>query len=83
MADVLIFLIDNGRPPMVRCRTSRGGGVGGWVGSGWGSENLSLTFVLGTLEAGKHDVNNVNNVKCSITVSIGEELRELSPREET
>ena len=59
-------------------------GWGGRVGSsGWGSENFSLTFVLGTLEAGKHDVNNVNNVKCLITVSIGEELRELSPREET
>ena len=83
--------------PMVRSRTSRGGGVGRegkgqtgdrtrdypttlplsypaglwrnhqlqrWVGSGWGSENIWSTFVLGTLEAGKHDVNN----------SIGEKL---------
>ena len=68
---------------MVRSRTSRRGGVGGWVGSGWGSKNFWLTFVLGTLEAEKHDLNNVNNVKCLITVSIGGELRELSPREET
>ena len=32
------------------------------------------------LEAGKHDVNNVNNVQCLITVSIG---KKLSPGEET
>ena len=32
------------------------------------------------LGAGKHDVNNVNNVQCLITVSIGEALR---PGEET
>ena len=56
------------------------GGVGGGVGSGMGSGNFSSTFVLGTLEAGKHDVNNVNNVQCLITVSIGEIL---SPGEET
>ena len=87
--------------PMVRSRTSRGGGcrkrkkrpdwgsnpglphhmrdalplsypaglwrnhqLQQWVGSGWGSEKIWSTFVLGTLEAGKHDVNN----------SIGEKL---------
>ena len=62
---------------MVRSRTSR---RGGWKGSGWGSENLWLTFVLATLEAERHDVNDVNNVQCLITVSIGEKL---SPGEET
>ena len=60
---------------MVRSRTSRG-----WEGSGWGWENFWLTFVLATLEAEKHDVNNVNNVQYLITVSIGEAL---SPGEET
>ena len=54
--------------------------MGGGVGSGWGLGNFSSTFVLGTLEAGKHNVNNVNNVQCLITVSIGEIL---SPGEET
>ena len=49
----------------------------GRVGSGWGVGQL---FVLGTLEAGKHDVNNVNNVQCLMTVPIGEIL---SPEEET
>ena len=44
-----------------------------------GSENFWSTFILGTLEAGKHDVNNVNNVQCLMTVSIGEIL---SPGEE-
>ena len=67
-------------PPIVRSRTSRGGGVGGGVGSGWGSENLWLTFVLGTLGAGKHDVDDIYNVQCLITMSIGEKL---SPGEET
>ena len=66
--------------PIEKFPTSRGGGVGGGVGSGWGLGNFSSTFVLGTLEAGKHDVNNVNNVQCLITVSIGEIL---SPGEET
>ena len=59
---------------MVRSWTSRGGGVGGWEGSGWGLENFWLTFVLATLEAEKHNINNVNNVQCLITVSIGETL---------
>ena len=45
-----------------------------------GVGNLSSTFVLGTLEPGKHDVNNVNTVQCLITVSIGEVL---IPGEET
>ena len=39
-----------------------------------------VNFVLGTLEAGKHNVNNVNNEQGLITVSIGEEL---SPGEGT
>ena len=53
---------------------------GGGVGSGWGSENFWLTFVLGTLEARKHNVDNVNNVQYLIIVAIGEIL---SPGEET
>ena len=50
---------------------------------GWARDNFWSTVVLGTLEVGKHDVNNVNNVnnvQCLITVSIGEIL---SPGEET
>ena len=41
---------------------------------GWARDNFWSTAVLGTLEVGKHDVNNVNNVnnvQCLITVSIG------------
>ena len=45
-----------------------------------GSENLWSTFVLGTLEAGKYDVDDVDDVNCLITVSSGEKM---SPGEET
>ena len=45
-----------------------------------GVGKLLVNFVLATLEAEKHDVNNVNNVQCLITVSICEKL---GPGEET
>ena len=66
--------------PIEKFQTSRGGGVGGVVGLERELDNFWLTFVLGMLGAGGHDVNNVNNVQCLITVSIGEKL---SPGEET
>ena len=53
--------------------------MGSGVGEGWGLENLWSTFVLSMLEAEKYDVSNVNNVQCSVTVSIS---KELSPGED-
>ena len=41
------------------------GGANGKIPDFVGS-NFSSTFVLGTPEAGKHNLNNVNNVQCSV-----------------